>query len=356
MPENNQPAPPADNQPVDDNQNQEEPADEIQEVSDAIEAIAGGVKGGLSKNSDAHAALEAPAAEEDEEGSQKSDDPEIDQDDEDKDQDPGADKTKATPAENAKDKVAAPPAPAEKDETEPEADPAGVFADNKADNPGDFKPGDYSFEITTTDGKSHKISTPEDAEGFGALLDDDPAIIVASQFAKFNSKLAVMEQGIAADKREFDAKKADFDAQQQLDDNRTQMITNVDSGFKYLQSQGKLTAVPTELNTGSVRWEDHRDNEAIKQRLDILAYMNKDNEERLTAGLEPSFDAVSAYNAMRLENMEKTAGQTSKRQVTDRQRKGSLVGAPSAYEPHGQTKGSIVGEGGSLNDLLRDFE
>ncbi len=46
-------------------------------------------------------------------------------------------------------------------------DPAPIVT---VEDPGDYTPADYSFEVTLKDGKTVKVSTPEDAE----KLADDP--------------------------------------------------------------------------------------------------------------------------------------------------------------------------------------
>lgn len=341
MAEDVTPAPPADDKSTDENAEEAVP----QEVLDALD---GGVKGELTVNEDIDSGLG-----EEEEDNEDKEEPEDKPKEAKKDEKP-ADKEK--PDDST---VAAPPAEDKPAESKPDetskTDKPVVDKPTPTEDPGEFKPADYSFEVSTTDGKTHKITTPEDAETFASQLDDNPEQLTASAFAKFTSKLAVMEQGIAADKREFEANKQTFESQQELEDTRIKTVESISNGLDYLQAQGKIANIPAELDTKDIKWEDHSDNPAIKERIDLLAYMSKDNDERMKHGLEPSFDVVAVYNAMRLENMEATAEKARKAEVKNRQDRGTMVGKPANYTPDNPTPGSIIGLGGSLQDLTNEF-
>lgn len=239
-------------------------------------------------------------------------------------------------------------------ELEPEKDQAGVYEDNKLEDPGDFKPADYSFEVKTTDGKTHKISTPEDADAFAEKLDGDSELITASQFSTFNRKAALMEQGIAFDKREYETQKTEFDNKAALEETRNNTVVQINNGFNYLESKGELDKLAPEMQVAGA-WEKNPDAPGVKERLAVLKYMDQENERRIANGLDPSFDIVSAHNAMQLEQMRQGNKDESKAKVQERRQKGAKVGGSASWTPENKPKNSIIGTGGTLSDLVTEF-
>src|SRR3990167_4447772 len=169
-------APPADDNSVAPPAEPETPVVEDTGVSeaeaDALEMITGDVKGEVTQNEASEPLLKTKEVDDDGKGTDGDD---------------------TTPADDTK------PASAEGDESEdsaeeqedkpgdtdaipkpeplPVPEPAKVEAPApqpapKLEDPGDFKPSDYSFEFQTLDGKTHKISSPEEAEAFVASLDE----------------------------------------------------------------------------------------------------------------------------------------------------------------------------------------
>src|SRR3990167_3637631 len=190
-------APKADEQPVPETP-KDEPKEPKSEVEQAIDDIAEGVEGEVVENpdilgeeEDADTEDEKPAGEEEkpaeEEAASSSDAGESEPESE-----------SAEPSEELK---------PEKDETK---EPEGVYAPPVPD-PGEFQPkGDYSFEFTTTDGKTIKINNPEESDAFAKSLDDSPDLISASEFLKFNRNVARMDVSIDGERRAFDADKERF--------------------------------------------------------------------------------------------------------------------------------------------------
>lgn len=243
-----------------------------------------------------------------------------------------------------------------KTELTPEKDPEGVYEDKKAENPGDFKPGDYSFEIKTTDGKTHKFSAPEDLDAFAATLDDEPESISASQFSVFNRKAALMEQGIASDRKEFEVNKAEFDRQQTLNETRETHLKQWNSEINYLSKEGKLPEISSENNKAD--WSDPEvaKDPAVSARLELLKWMTDNNDKRIEAGLEPMSSLVDAYNTRRLEEFESQNDEKKKTDTSKRREQGNRVGGNAPYSPEANPKGGIVGKGGSLSDLVTEFQ
>ena len=239
-----------------------------------------------------------------------------------------------------------------------ELDATGVYDDKPAEDPGEFKPqGDYAFDVKLADGSTRRISSVDEADKFQQDLDNNPELITAGQFALFNRKASAMESGIAAEQAAYNKDKAAFDAQQAQAETRNNIVQGINNGMNYLQSKGLLEPVPAELNTADVRWEDHTDNSAIKQRLDILKYMEAENTARAAAGLEPSFDVVAAHNAMELDRLRQADAQETTDSRNKSRAKASVITGRTQgiVQPTQTTPGRITGTGGTLDDLVTEF-
>lgn len=250
----------------------------------------------------------------------------------------------------------------EESEEQPTQPAADIEEDNEEltpeitpDDPGEFQPGDYSFEVITTDGKTHKIKNPDDADALTDLLDEKPDLINAKNLMEFIRKTSRMEAGIEADKKAHQAKVEQYESVKEQEEVKNKTLISINNGMLYLQQKGMLDAVPSEYDNASTKWEDHTNIPAIKQRLDILKYMENENKARMDVGLEPSFDVIAAHNAMQLEEMKNQKKTDQDTESKKRQAKGAKVGSTAAYSQTNVTKGEIVGEGGSLNELY-DWE
>ena len=223
-------------------------------------------------------------------------------------------------------------------------------------NPGDFQPSDYSFEITTTDGKTVKIATLEDADAFANRLDENPELISASQFMQFNRKVAGMDVGIASEKKAFDQNQEAFEAQQAVDTARQESINQWDKEVNYLAERGELPPITPAQNAAD--WTDPKvaAQPGIKERVELLHWMDTENDRRITAGLEPMRSMLDAHNAMSLEAMRKGEVEADDKDAQARRARGAFVPPSSSPEPFEQKKsGTIVGLGGTLDDFASEM-
>lgn len=244
--------------------------------------------------------------------------------------------------------------PEEPQNPDVEEDPEGVY--KSIDNPGDFQPGDYSFEVKTADGKVHKITTPEDVDAFAARLDDNPESITASQFSVFNRKAALMEQGIATDKKAYETDKTEFDKQAEMTETRETSLKQWNNEINYLSSEGKLPEISDANNKAD--WSDAEvaKDPAVAARLELLQWMSTENDKRMKVGLEPMTSLIDAFNNRRLEQMESSDKETKKTELDERRKAGAKINGRSPFQPENIPKDSIVGVGGSLNDLVRELD
>lgn len=304
-----------------------------QEEQDALLMVNGNVKGEVKAN--------RPL---DEEITEETSEPETPS------ETPAEDETEAeepTPSETEEETPKAPEPTAEPDE-------AGVYQPPSAVDPGDFKPGDYSFSIQTTDGKTHRISAPEDADALAASFDINPELISASQFMNLSRKTALMEQGIANDRKSYDQMKEQYDAQAAQQETVQQTYLTINNGFNYLQQKGILEPVPPELDKADIKWQEHTDNAAIKARLDILQYISEENARREAAGLPYSFDPIAAQTAMELEALRTQDRENNSREKTATRTRGAMVGKKAPYVPTSEQPGVLVGPARGLDDLATE--
>ncbi len=304
--------------------------------TDALDAAAGGVTGALTPNS--------PVEENDE----NSNDDSGTEDNQGDNGEESSDDSSTESQDSQEENKSAPELATEKDE-------AGVYKEPTTEDPGEFTPGDYSFEIKTTDGKVVKISSQEEIDEFAAKLDENSELINASQYTMFNRKSVAMDQGIATDKRNYEANKAKFDQEQSLQTTRQESLTQWNNEINYLANNGELPKISDKLN--SADWTDPEvaKEPAVKARLDIFKWMESENSKRMTAGLEPIKSVVDAHNAMQLESFKTQQKDTVSREKEQRQKKGSMVGGAAPHSPSNNPSNSIVGTGGSLDDMVTDY-
>lgn len=308
---------------------------EQQEEQDALLAVNGDIKGEVRPN--------RPLEEDDSEQVEEGESEEVVQEAED-----AEGESEEAAAEEEAEEVEAP-------EIAPENDEAGVYAPVTAPDPGDFKPGDYSFTVQTTDGKMHMISSVAEAEALAAQLDTKPELISASQFLALGRKTAIMEQGVAADRRQYEQQKAEYDDQRVKSETRDQYLTQWQGEVNYLREKGGLPPIEAELNNAD--WTDPSvaSKPGVKETLALFRWMEDENNKRMAAGLPPDLSVVSAYNAMRWEAREAEERDSNASEKALNRSRGSMVGrrAPSAAT-QAPKKGVLVGAPRGLDDLAAE--
>lgn len=239
-------------------------------------------------------------------------------------------------------------------ELKPEKDEAGVY-EPIAKDPGEFQPkGDYSFEVTTKDGKTVKISTPEEAEKFADRIDSEDDLLSARQFVQFNRNFSKMDRSIEKEESDYKTEKEQFDTQTAAQEVRDEQIQQWNNGLNYLQAKGKLPEIAKGVDVPG-GWEKNPDDPGVKARMDIFKWMEVENKAREAAGIDEITNVVDAFGLMQAEQ-ESTAADTERKAETKaRQKKGSMVGGNAPYTPEQDQKGSIIGTGGSLRDLEAEY-
>lgn len=209
------------------------------------------------------------------------------------------------------------------------------------EDPGEFTPGDYSFEVTLKDGKTKKISTPEQAE---VLADDPENFETPKQLMEFINKQNKMNTGIDRDHDKWKAQKQQFDDQTVSQNERTETITTLANEFKYLEDKGMIPKVPAEYRAAD--WSDPEvaKQPGVKEQIDLLNYMSKENASRKKANVKELTSAIDAFSGWQLEASKSKEAEDKKAAGEARKAAGARV-SPSSPAQQGSyvPKGIAVG-------------
>ena len=185
--------------------------------------------------------------------------------------------------------------PGDSEEVEQYSEPAPVIT---VEDPGEYKPADYSFEVTLKDGKTVKVSTTEEAE---KLADDPDNFETPKQLMDFINKQNKMARNLERDYEKWESQKKTFTEQLETETQRRETIDTYVSEFSYLVSKGLIPAVAKEYLDAD--WSDPEvaKQPGVKEQLALLDYMVKENAIRAKAHVKPITSIVDAYNAWQLD-------------------------------------------------------
>ena len=231
-----------------------------------------------------------------------------------------------------------------------EKDEAGIYNLPTVEDPGEFKPSDHSFQIEL-DGKTYTVKSDEDVEAIATLIDEKPEIITASKFIAFNRQVSQMEEAIKREKADYDKKSEEYKEQSERQQTLANQLEVWSKEFDYLTDKGNIPAVAKEYVDADWTDAEVAKQEGVKERIEIMKWMEAENNRREKAGLQSMTSFVDAYTAMQLENMKKGSASADKKEKQARRAKGAMVGSSAPYSQTNVPKGEIIGEGGSLNDL-----
>lgn len=194
------------------------------------------------------------------------------------------------------------------------------------EDPGEYKPADYSFEVTLKDGKTVKISTPNEAE---KIADDPENFETPKQLMDFLNKQNKMNRNLERDFEKWEASKQTFTQQVETEQERRQNVENLTSEMDYMVSKGFVPAVDDKYKT--MDWTDPEvaKQPGIKEQVELLNYMVKENSARAKAGVKPLGSLLDTYNAMQLDSDRKKAQEDKKLAGEQRKVAGAKVAGVS---------------------------
>ena len=311
----------------------DKPAEAEEEVSEEqlSDALGDDVKGKLTVNEGSE---ELAEAEEPEEAAEETE---------------GSEELEGVEEEQAEEEVEEPAAETEAEEGKAAYTPEQV-------DPGEFTPaGDYSFEVKTLDGQAHKISTSKEADAFAAMLDKNPEAISASQFVDFNRGLARMERMLDTERWAWEGQKKAYDDEQLVVQARNATLSQWDKEVKYLRQRGDLPEISSELNNAD--WDDTKvaQEPAVKETVELFNWMEEENNRREKVGLDSIKSALDAFEIREAQQLRQELKGTKDKEVKVRQAKGAMVGGTTPHVPSNAPKDTIIGEGGSLDDLMLEY-
>lgn len=221
------------------------------------------------------------------------------------------------------------------------------------EDPGEYTPKDYSFEVTIYDeeGKNGKPVKIKSVEEFEDLLEKDSNFGSPSALLKAQRQATKMESNSDRDKDNWQEKRDKFDSQVESVQAQQEQINNIAAEITYLVGKGKLPEVAKKYSNADWSDPETAKQPGVKEQVELLNYMRKENDTRVKAGLKPLTSVIDAYNSMQLEQRDKRAGDVKQRASEVRKEAGARVAGNSPAPVTNAPKGVAVGRGGSLRDL-----
>jgi hypothetical protein len=172
------------------------------------------------------------------------------------------------------------------------------------EDPGDYQPANYSFEVTLKDGKTVKVSTPEEAE---KLADDPDNFETPKQLMDFINKQNKMNRNLDKDFDKWESQKKTFDEQSAAESERQQAVENYVNEFTYLMDKGLMPKIEEKYRDAN--WDDPEvaKQPGVREHVELLNYMAKENAARNKSKIKPLTSIVDAYNAWQQDDGHKKA-------------------------------------------------
>lgn len=232
----------------------------------------------------------------------------------------------------------------EEEETPDTFEPVKI---SSVEDPGDYTPADYSFEVTLANGKTVTISTPDEAD---KIAEDPENFETPKQLLDFIRRSNKMESKLDKDRDDYDKRKAAYDEYNQSQAERTETIQAMTKEFEYLVGKGQLPKVDPQYLARD--WSDPEvaKQSGVKEQLALLNYMVKENEVRAKAGVRPLTSIIDTYNAWQRDEERKQEEAERKAQVAARKQASARIAPSSPAQQGGYVpKGIAVGNPNALS-------
>lgn len=193
------------------------------------------------------------------------------------------------------------------------------------EDPGEYKPNDYSFEYDI-DGKKYKISSSEDID---KIDEEDLEKLRAKDLTTLLRKANAIDAKLERDEDAYNEKKKAYDKQVDDQDSRDEVIATFAAEFDYLVSKNLLPEVPEKYQNAD--WSDPEvaKKDGVKEQKEVLDYMVKENEQRAKLKLKPITSIVDAFNALQQEKGRSKDEEDNKAKGNARKAAGSRVSGTS---------------------------
>ncbi len=219
-------------------------------------------------------------------------------------------------------------------------------------DPGEFTPGDYSFEVTVFDaeGKNPKVTKITSLDQWDNLLESDPNLGNSAAVARAFRAQTKMERGHEDDQKVWEKAKQEYDQAVETSQARDAQTVQWQNELDYLVSKNELPPMPKEFHVATANWSDPAvaKQPAVKAQMELLEYFKTENAARIKAKLTPMSSLLDAYQGF-ARQQEKTQTQ-SDREANAQARKnaGAKVAASAPRPATTAPKGISIGRTGLL--------
>lgn len=238
-------------------------------------------------------------------------------------------------------KVEIPPAP--------EVQPSVVLPDE----PGEFTPSDYSFEVTTYDeeGKNGRTVKVKSIDEWDTLLEKEPNLGSSAAVGRAFRAASRMESGAEREVQDYERKVTAYNEAVEKQEAEVSSINRMSAEINYLATKGDLPPVAPQYENAN--WSDPNvaKQPGIKERIELLAYMRNENNTRQKAGLAPMTSVLDAFNAFKIDQARSGAAERRTQAGEARKQAGARVARPTAGSGNNVPKGVKVGRVLDLNNL-----
>lgn len=248
-----------------------------------------------------------------------------------------------------------PDEPEDKNESDEAEEPVDEpVYQNTVEDPGEFQPADYSFEVTIYDeeGKNGKNVKVDSVERFEQLLEEEKNFGSASALMKAQRLATKMESNLERDRKSYETDKKAFNDQQAKVEADNAAVNQMASELDYLESKGELPQVAKKYQNAD--WSDPEvaKQPGVKERVELLDYMKKENGARIKAGLRPFSSVVDAFNQYDREQARSAIKSAEDKAGEARRQAGARVAGVNPAPVSAVPKGVMVGRSfGDLSNL-----
>lgn len=244
-------------------------------------------------------------------------------------------------------------AEAEEDETvlAGPADNGPVYQATLVD-PGEFKPGDHSFDVTVydPDGKNGKVVSITSVEQFEQLLEDDKNFGSAAALMKAQRQSVKLENALEQERKDYDLLKAEYKQEQDSVKAANDQLTQMAAEFDYLTSKGELPPVARKYVNADWTDPEVAKQPGIKERAELLQFIEKENSARAKLGIKPFSSVIDAFNQFDRERAKTATKDKAKQAGETRRAAGARVAGSSPSPVNGTPKGMLAGR--VMNDFF----
>lgn len=230
------------------------------------------------------------------------------------------------------------------------------------EDPGEFQPSDYSFEVTVYDSEGNKPKQVrvDSVSEWEKLLEDEPNLGNSLSVNRAFRAAQKMESGLEREQREWEQKVETYNGSVEKYNTQVQIQTGMANELTYLSQKGELPPL-TKEERDSLNWEDASVLKAhpnIAAHKAVLDYMVTESRLRVKAGLPKFTSVVDAYNAMQVDNSRKGAEESRRQAGEARKAAGARVSGGSSspmasQAPKGVRAGRVIGD---LSNLGQNWD